>query len=164
MKDWLCWSVVLPKEEDHQEEEHPMIEEEELPKLEMIHLKDKRPKQEVRSSSEEHVLPKMVQGHPRKGEHPIQGVLDKQWKEGMNQQEDMSSMEVVDCGWNIVKEEVPKVEEEQQQQEWLSKVLEVEASEGHWVPSECLARLQAACQPVCQLVKTTVEGGGRWEL
>ena len=36
-------------------------------------------------------------------------------------------MEVDYCGWNIVKEEVPKVEEEQQQQEQLSKVLEVEA-------------------------------------
>jgi len=59
----------------------------------------------------------------------------------------MRSMEVDYCGWNIVKEEVPKVEEEQQQQEQLSKVLEVEASEGHWVPSGCSARLQAACQP-----------------
>ena len=58
-------------------------------------------------------------------------------------------MEVVDCGWNIVKEEVPKVEEEQQQQEQLSKVVEVEASEGHWVPSECSARLQVASQPEC---------------
>lgn len=59
----------------------------------------------------------------------------------------MRLMEVVDCGWNIVKEEVPKVEEEQQQQEQLLKVLEVEASEGHWVLFECSARLQAACQP-----------------
>ena len=57
-----------------------------------------------------------------------------QWKEDMiqlvdmNQQGDMRLMEVADCGWNIVKEEVPKVEEEQPQQEWLSKVVEVEAS------------------------------------
>ena len=73
MKEWLCWRAVLPKEK---EEGHPMIEEEELPKLEKNHLKDKYPKQEVRSSSEQHVLPKTVQGHPKKGEHPIQGVLD----------------------------------------------------------------------------------------
>ena len=32
-------------------------------------------------------------------------------------------MKVVDCGWYIVKEEVPKVEEEQQQRGWLLKVL-----------------------------------------
>ena len=37
-------------------------------------------------------------------------------------------MEVADCGWNIVKEEVPTVEEEQQQYAWLAKVLEVEAA------------------------------------
>jgi len=89
-KEWLCWRTVLPKEEDHQEEEDPMIEGEELPKLEKNRLKDKHPKQEVHSSSEEHVLPKMVQGHPKMGEHPIQGVLDKQWKEDMIQLGDMN--------------------------------------------------------------------------
>jgi len=124
-----------------------MIEEEVLPMLEKNRLKDKHPKQEVRPSSEEHVLPKKMQGHPKRGEHPIQGVPDMQWKEDMNQLGDMRLMEVDYCGWNIVKEEVPKVEEEQQQQEQLWKVLEVEASEGHWVPSECSARLQAVCQP-----------------
>jgi len=133
MKGWLCWRAVLPKEEGHQEEEHPMIEDEALPKLEKNRLKDKYPTREVCSSSEEHVLPKTVQGHPKKGEHPIQDVLDMQWKEDMiqladmNQQGDMRLMEVADCGWNIVKEEVPKVEEEQQY-EWLAKVLVVEAA------------------------------------
>ena len=69
----------------------------------------------------------------------------------------MRSMEVVDFEWHIVREEVPKVEEEQQQQEQLSKVLEVEASEGHWVPSGCSARLQAACQPVCQSLSKIIK-------
>ena len=119
-----------------------------LPKPEKNRLKDKHPKQEVRPSSEEHVLPKKMQGHPKRGEHPIQGAPDMQWKEDMNQLGDMRSMEVGYGGWNIVKEEVPKVEEEQQQQEQLWKVLEVEASEGHWVPSEYSARLQVVCQPV----------------
>ena len=39
----------------------------------------------------------------------------------------MRSMEVVDFEWHIVREEVPKVEEEQQY-EWLAKVLVVEAA------------------------------------
>ena len=69
----------------------------------------------------------------------------------------MRSMEVDYCGWNIVKEEVLMVEEEQRQLEWLLKVLEVVASEGHWVPSVCLARLQAVYQPVHHLIKITVE-------
>ena len=68
-------------------------------------------------------------------------------------------MEVADCGWNIVKEEVPTVEEEQQQYEWLAKVLEVEAALGRWVPSECLARLQAVYQPERVSIKITVERG-----
>ena len=67
MRGWLCWRAVLPKEEGHQEEVHPMIEEEALPKLERNRLKDTHPTQEVRSSSEEHVLPKTVLGHPKKG-------------------------------------------------------------------------------------------------
>ena len=68
---------------------------------------------------------------------------------------DKSSMEVDDGGWNIVKKEVLLVEGEQQK-ELLLKVLEVEASEGHWVPSECLARLQAVYQPERVSIKITV--------
>ena len=48
--------------------------------------------------------------------------------------------------------------EGEQQKELLLKVLEVEASEGHWVPSECSTRLQAVYQPVHHLIKITVEG------
>ena len=157
MKDWLCWRAVLPKEEDHQADGDPMIEEEELPKLQENCLKDMYPKREVHSSSEQHVLPKTVQGHPKMGEHPNQGVIDTQWNEDMIQQRGMPLTEVADCGWNIVKEEVLMVEEEQRQLEWLLKVLEVVASEGHWVPSVCLARLQAVYQPVHHLIKITVE-------
>ena len=85
MMEWLCWRGVLPKEEDRLEEVHPMIEEEELPKPERDCLSDKIPKPAVRPSSEEHVLPKKMQGHPKTGEHPIQGVPDKLWKEDTNQ-------------------------------------------------------------------------------